>query len=209
MRITVFGSTGHVGRLFVHEALAEGHTIVAYARSPQKLASFGGRITVVRGDLSDAEKICAAVQGADAVVSVLGPVGLQRELIFTPAYRIIIAAMKTHGVKRLIALGTPTIRDEADRFNLIFEVLIFVVGLIINKGGEDIATVGALVRESGLDYTLVRIPLMHNGTARGITIGAFGAGVWWPFITRADFVEFLLSELTNPTHIRKVIAISN
>lgn len=210
MRITVFGSTGHVGLQFIERALVEGHTVVAYARSPKKLKIHDSRVTIVEGDLSNGEKIREAVRGADAVVSVMGPNGWQDELIFTPAYEKIIAAMKAEGVARLIALGTPTIRDQADRFNPVFEALIQIVGLIINKGSDDIATVGKLVRESGLDYTLVRVPLLTNGAAKHkIKTGAFGAGIWWPFITRSDFVDFLLDQLTDSTHLGKVIAISN
>jgi uncharacterized protein YbjT (DUF2867 family) len=210
MRITVFGSTGHVGLLFIERALAEGHSVVAYARSPQKITIQHPQLTVIRGDLTEAEKISAAIQGSDAVVSVMGPVGYQDALIFAPAYRLIIASMKAQGVKRLIALGTPTVRDGADRFNVLFEAMIIAVGLIIHKGGEDIATVGRLVRESGLSWTMVRVPLLRNAHATGrVTTGAFGNGVWWPFITREDFVDFLLTQLTDRTYIGYAPAISN
>lgn len=209
MRITVFGATGQVGKLFIERALAEGHTITAYARSPGKLEAHE-RLTVVAGTLTEADKIDAAIQGADAVVSVMGPVGYQDTLIFAPAYRLIIAAMKTRGVKRLIALGTPTVRDKADKPTLVFETLIRVVGLIINKGSEDIATVGTLVRESGLDWTVVRVPLLTQSPATGrIKTGAFGAPIWWPFITREDFVDFLMRQLTDRTYIHYAPAVSN
>ncbi|MCL9972236.1 MAG: NAD(P)H-binding protein [Candidatus Pacebacteria bacterium] len=209
MRITVFGATGHVGKLFLERALAEGHTITAYARSPQKITPHE-HLTVVAGSLTEADKIDAAIQGADAVVSVMGPGGYQDTLIFAPAYRLIIASMKVRGVKRLIALGTPTVRDKADKPTLVFETLIRIVRLIINKGSEDIATVGTLVRESGLDWTLVRIPLLSQSPATGrVVTGAFGAPIWWPFITREDFVDFLMRQLTDRTYIHYAPAISN
>lgn len=209
MRITVFGATGHVGTLFIARALAEGHSVTAYARSPQKITPHE-RLTVVAGTLTEADKIDAAIQGADAVVSVMGPGGYQDTLIFAPAYRLIIASMKARGVKRLIALGTPTIRDKADKPTLVFETLIRVVRLIIHKGSEDIATVGTLVRESGLDWTLVRVPLLTKSVATGsVRTGAFGAPIWWPFITREDFVDFLMRQLTDRTYIHYAPAISN
>lgn len=210
MRIALFGSTGHVGQLFIQEALKEGHHVVAYARSPKKIAKTDPNLTIVTGDLSDSAKIDEAVMGADAVVSVLGPVGRQQKLIFAPAYQRIIAAMRKAGVKRFIALGTPSVPDSLDRPSLIFGALIVVVGMIIHKGYEDIQRVGELVRESGLDWTLVRVPLLTDGGKHThLTIGHFGNGVWWPWISRINFVDFLLKQLTDTKYINKAPAISN
>lgn len=209
MRITLFGSTGNVGQLFIEKALRDGHEVVAYARSPKKIQLTHERLTILPGELTDAVSIDAAVSGSDAVVSVMGPNGYQDALIFAPAYRLIIAAMKAHHVKRLIALGTPTIRDSSDRFNPIFEALILIVRLIIRKGSEDIATVGTLVRDSGLDYTLVRIPLLYVGESAPVRVGAFGNGIWWPFVSRESFTDFLIAQLTDTHYVRRVIAIAN
>jgi len=37
MKLIVFGSTGSVGRQLVVQALAMGHDVTAFTRSPQKL----------------------------------------------------------------------------------------------------------------------------------------------------------------------------
>jgi len=210
MRIAVFGATGRVGTRLIKEALARGYSVAAYARSPQKIAVVHPKLLIVQGGLEDKDKIEEAVKGADVVVSVMGPVGRQDKLIFSPAYESIVQAMKKHGVKRIIALGTPTIPDDNDGFSLIFWSLIVVVGFIIRKGHEDIRTVGTILRKSGLDWTLVRVPLLTNGRKRGrVTVGYFGNGVEWPWVSRADFVDFLLEQLTSNTYIGKAPAISN
>jgi uncharacterized protein YbjT (DUF2867 family) len=210
MKITVFGATGHVGALFIGDALKAGHEIVAYARKPEKIRMKNPKLSVAAGDLDDADAIEKAVAGSDAVVSVIGPVGRQDKLIFAPAYEKIITAMKKRGVKRLIALGTPSIPSSLDRPSLIFGALIVVVGMLIHKGYEDIQRVGELVRESGLDWTLARVPLLTNRPARGkITVGNFGNGVWWPRLSRADFSQFLLAQLTDRAYVGKAPAISN
>lgn len=209
MKIAVFGATGNVGRLFIEKALSAGHEIVAYARRPKKVALRDG-VSVVAGELTNAAQIEKAIQGTDAVVSVMGPLGRQNSLIFAPAYESIISAMKKHGVSRLIALGTPSIPSSLDRPSLVFGALIVVVGMLIHKGYEDIQRVGELIRESGLEWTLVRVPLLTNRPARGkITIGHFGNGVWWPRLSRADFADFILKQLTDKTYVGKAPAISN
>lgn len=210
MKITVFGATGHVGNLFVKEALTAGHEVVAYVRKPKKLRIENPNFSVVVGDLSNAEKINEAIQGTDAVVSVVGPLGRQDKLIFAPAYEHIISSMKRHGVKRLIALGTPSIPDANDRFNFVYWCLIVGVGLILHKGYTDMKNVGQEIRESGLDWTIVRVPLLTNRPKRGkITIGYFGNGVTWFRLTRGDFVEFLMKQLSDTTYIGKAPGISN
>jgi uncharacterized protein YbjT (DUF2867 family) len=210
MKVAVFGATGHVGNLFVELALNAGHEIVAYVRNPKKMRIQNPKISLVVGDLLNAEKIDEAIKGADAVVSVIGPLGRQDTLIFAPAYERIIDSMKKNGVKRLIALGTPSVPDAHDRFNFIFWALTFGVGLIIHHGYTDMKTLGQDIRESGLDWTIVRVPLLTNRPKKGnVKVGYFGAGVDWPRLTRADFADFLVKQLTDRTHVGKAPAISN
>ena len=210
MKITVFGATGHVGGLFVKEALSAGHEIIAYVRNPKKLRIEHPKVSVVVGDLGNGGKIEEAIKGADAVVSVIGPLGRQDKLIFAPAYAHIISSMKKHGVKRLIALGTPSIPDANDRFNFIYWCLIVGVGFLIHAGYTDMKNLGQEIRESGLDWTIVRVPLLTNRPKRGkVTVGYFGNGVTWFRLSRADFADFLLKQLTDKTYIGKTPAISN
>ena len=49
MNVTVFGTTGAIGSLTVDELLANGHTVTAYARNPNKIPPEWGysQLTVV------------------------------------------------------------------------------------------------------------------------------------------------------------------
>jgi len=38
MNIVIFGSSGGTGRLLVEQALAQGHSVTAFDRHPEKLA---------------------------------------------------------------------------------------------------------------------------------------------------------------------------
>ena len=42
MNVTVFGATGAIGSLTVNEFLANGHTVTAYARNPNKIPAGWG-----------------------------------------------------------------------------------------------------------------------------------------------------------------------
>lgn len=74
MNVTVFGATGGVGSQVVDQLRSRGHTVTAYVRNPGKVpGTWGEDVAVVVGELSDAAAIDRTVQGADAVVSALGP----------------------------------------------------------------------------------------------------------------------------------------
>src|SRR5262249_3847640 len=73
MKLTIFAATGGIGRQLLAQAIAAGHDVTAVARSPEALGP--ARVRVVKADLTaaDPDALRAAVEGADAVLSGLGP----------------------------------------------------------------------------------------------------------------------------------------
>jgi uncharacterized protein YbjT (DUF2867 family) len=113
LQVTVFGATGKIGRHVIDQLLAAGHTVTAYARNPSKLTTTQPNLTVIQGGLDDPAGIGRAVEGADAVISALGP-SLRRGATGTPVSdgtRTIVAAMQAAGVRRFIGLATPSVAD--------------------------------------------------------------------------------------------------
>ena len=69
--LLVLGATGKAGRLVVERALGRGWSVAAFVRNPDKLpAALRGRVTVIAGDLRDADAISAAVRSSrpDAII---------------------------------------------------------------------------------------------------------------------------------------------
>lgn len=118
MRLTRFGATGKAGQLLVRHALDQGHQVTAYARNPIRLDARPG-LTVVAGELNDRAAARAAVTGADAVISLLGP-GRDKASIepLVPGMQTIVDQMTETGVRRLVATSTPSAPDPADRRDL-------------------------------------------------------------------------------------------
>jgi len=73
MKLTIFAATGGIGRQILEQALAAGHDVTVVVRNPNKLS--GEAVRVVTADMAapDPAALQAAVQGADAVLSGLGP----------------------------------------------------------------------------------------------------------------------------------------
>ena len=93
MEIAVFGSTGRTGSAVVERALARGHLVRAFARSPQKVTIVDPGLRVVVGDASDTSAVKGAVAGAQAVISAMGTPGLEPSIDLSTVTAHVIAAM--------------------------------------------------------------------------------------------------------------------
>lgn len=106
MKIALIGATGFVGSAVLTEALQRGHSVVALARDPAKLAP-QANLSVVQADARDAAQVAAGVAGADAVVNAFNPGWTAPDLhdAFLTGSRAIVAGVKASGVKRLLIVG--------------------------------------------------------------------------------------------------------
>ena len=206
MRIAVFGATGRTGRLVVQDALAQGHEVVAFVRSEDKLwqqhPPGTPGLTAVQGDVRDAEAVARAVEGADVVVSALAPVrgapGVQ-----TDGTAAILRAMEAHGVDRIVSLtgaGVDAPGDPPRPFGgrLVKAVMGLVAGWVLRDGQGHADALYA----SDRDWVVVRPPRLTDGPATGAArhgILPLGAG---DQVSRADVADFLLTEAVEPRYHR-------
>ena len=73
MKVVVFGASGKTGVHVVEQALAAGHDVTAFVRTPAKLTIQHPNLSVFQGDVMNAEQVDQAIAGQDAVISALGP----------------------------------------------------------------------------------------------------------------------------------------
>ncbi|KAG2049859.1 NAD-P-binding protein [Suillus hirtellus] len=213
MRVLILGATGAAGVLLIQEALAASHTVVVYARSPDKLAEeirHDPRVTVHKGELDDREALSSAIMGVDAVLSALGP-SVSRGPMHpkgTPlarAYSLIIELMIGHRVRRLLALGTPSITDPSDKFSLRMSIIVNGVATLARTAYEDVVAIGETIRTQGndLDWTIVRVPLLSGANDKNVVVGYVGDGKTGIWVTRAGFASFVVQELEKNEWVKK------
>jgi putative NADH-flavin reductase len=212
VNLTVFGGTGPTGLLLIDRALGEGHRVSAFARTPAKLPR-DPRLIAVEGSLGDSERIAAVVAGADAVISLLGPRKPYRAedvAVLTDGCRAIVAGMQEHQVRRLVALSTPSSRDPADGNEFVLGLSVKLSRRFFPVAYDAFVKMGEVIRASGLDWTLVRVPILTNGprteTLKVRRLGDKGG----MRLSRANAAAFLLAQAADKTaYVRQSPLISN
>ncbi|MGH7898163.1 MAG: NAD(P)-dependent oxidoreductase, partial [Candidatus Binatia bacterium] len=182
--------------------------VVAYARSPGKLAIRHERLAVA-GELSDAASIDRAVAGTDAVVSLLGPLPGAKGLAITEGTRHVLDAMAEHGVRRLVAVSTASARDPEDGRDWKFALLVGIMKRIFPAAYADIVAAAEAVRGSDREWTIVRLPFLTDGSKTAVAAGPLGRGIVGTLLSRANLVDFLFHQLRDRRWLRGAPAISN
>lgn len=210
--ITVFGATGGIGRLVVADLLGGGHAVTAYVRNPAKVHIADPRLTVIPGELPDAQRVRQAIHGADAVISALGP-SMSRATKGTPVTdgtRTILAAMEAEHVDRYIGLATPSVPDERDKPTLKAKIVPRMAALLFPNALAELVGMTTAVTASGVNWTIARITRPTDGKPTGtVRAGFLGRDKVGSVMSRADIAAFLVAQLTDDTFSRAAPAISN
>lgn len=160
-KILVLGATGGTGRLIVKEALARGYDVTVLVRSSKKASGLKGARLIV-GDARDETALREALKGRDAVVSALGtPASPFREVtLLSSATRALVNAMKAEHVSRLVCITGIGAGDSASHGGFLFDNVIFP--LLLRKVYADKNRQESIVRDSGLDWVLVRPSALND-----------------------------------------------
>jgi len=212
MKLIIFGATGEAGRQLIKQALAAGDEVRAFARNPSNLTIRHEHLTIVQGELHDLASIEQAVNGTDAIISLLGPRPVEdiKSKPLTRGTQNIVAAMKKCGVRRLIVVSTPSASAPNDMPDLRFKMLVSMIKTTMRPAYEEIVNVAQIVRDSDLDWTVVRVSILNNNPKTGrVRVGYLGKGEVGVRLSRADMAAFILGEIKNPSYIRQMPAISN
>jgi len=103
MHVALYGATGLTGSRLLSELLSRAHQVTAIVRNPEKLPVQHG-LTLIEGDVSSAESIADAIQGADAVVSAYAPPHSDTDQLLRVTQNF-LQAVKQAGVPRFLFVG--------------------------------------------------------------------------------------------------------
>ncbi len=208
MQVIVFGATGTIGRLAVRSMLTEGHHVTAFARRPDRLDVAHANLKRVTGDVLDPSVVASVMPGQDAAVIVLGSGRSLGGNLRSRGTTNVIEAMRANGVRRLICQSTLGAHESWSNLNVVWKRLMF--GLLLRQVLRDHETQETLVRQSGLDWTLVRPSAFTDGPMTGRFHEGFGPDRhgFALKIARADVAAFLTRQLAETRYLGQAVAIS-
>jgi uncharacterized protein YbjT (DUF2867 family) len=203
MRLVIFGANGQTGRLLTRQALDAGHTAVAVTRRPDDFPIAHPALTVAGADVHDAAALVDIVAGADAVLSTLG-VTFTREPVntYSDGTRNIVAAMQAVGARRLAVVSSAALEHYPERtgtpfaMRLVEPIITRTIGKTVY---DDMRRMETIVRDSGLDWTIVRpsglfdLPLVTEYIAGEVDpVGTF--------TSRTDLADYLVRLASDTGH---------
>ena len=191
MKLTVFGATGGTGKQVVIQALEAGHEVTAFVRDASRQTIQHENLSLVTGDVFDADSVARAVQGQDAIVCSLGSGSdLKKTTVRTTGTENIIKGMQTHNVKRFMVVTAMGVGESWDDLSLINKLFLAV---LLKSTRTDHETQEAAIKQSGLDWTIVR----PSGLTDKPRSGAYDVGERIPAktsqISRADVADLILN----------------
>ncbi len=207
MRLLIFGATGKTGKYLIEQGLHAGHTITAFVRNPKKLQQRKNYLISFSGNISNQSDILHAMKGQEVVISVLGNktsnVFWKSNTTISEGLKNIIHGMHIRRVKRILFVTSFGISDN------IFLPEKILINVFLHNVFADLPTQEKLIKESGLEYTIVRPARLVDGQKTGKYKAEENLPIWpWSKITRSDVADFILHTIQNKNMIQKTITLS-
>lgn len=203
--IAIFGASGHVGKIVVADALAQGHTVIAFVHNHPQITDHP-QLTIMQGDIHNPEDVSKAIDGSDAVISTLGSWGTPQKDIVSAAIKNIIPAMQAANISRIVTLTGADARAANDRISIVHRLTHFTLGIIGGKVLRDSEEHLSLLEKSGLDWTVIRSPIMTNSRSRVYQLNDTRP-LPWETISRHAVASAVLKEVGHDHHSQQALFI--
>lgn len=197
-QVCIVGASGKLGQYMIRHALERGYRVVGVCRaeSVSKLDAFADRITIIAGKTNDREVIRRAVQGCDAVATVLAPWGVQQ---YSSGTAQAVLDYAEPGARLTFSCGWHITRDGKDRYSFFFKWMVAFFGWIARLVGfaelDDQVEACRRIFASQRLWTVVRGSDLEEGESQGLPAWSrhVGDAVLASNLTRrVDFALFMV-----------------
>lgn len=194
--VLVIGASGGIGRETLSAALDAGHRVRAFSRSANEIDLENSYLEKRSGDAMNEAGIDAALDGIDVVVQTLG-IGADELFksvnLFSESTRILIAAMQRRNVRRLIVVTGFGAGDSREAIGCLQRI---PFRLFLGRAYNDKDVQERLIKESGLDWTIVRPGILTKGARTGRYRVLVEPSQWRNgVISRADVADFIVRSI--------------
>ncbi len=205
MNIAVIAANGRTGREFVNEALEKGHTVKAGVFGNHDFTE-NPSLTIVQCDATNIVQLEGLLSGAEAVASFIGHGKNSPATVQADAMKSTIEICKKLGLRRLISMTGTGVRYPADKITLIDRILNMSITVIDPKRVADGKLHADILRQSNLDFTIIRVLKLTNGDAKPYNLTA--SGPVKTLTSRKEVAKACLEVIENNSFIRQAPIIS-
>ena len=213
MKVCIVGASGKLGQYMVQHALDRGYEVVGVCReqSVEKLDRFSNHISIVHGATDDRDVIKRAVEGCDAVLTVLVPRGLHQYASGTAQAVLDFARPEA---RLVFSCGWHVTRDGQDVYSRKLKMIVNVFGSVAKLARfadlDDQVEACRRVFASDSQWTVVRGSDLEEGESQGLPVWSRHVGdpILESNITRrVDFALFMVAAIENDELINEAPAI--
>ena len=195
-KILVIGGSSGTGLACVREALARGHEVRMFSRSATRSELSHERLEKLDGDALVGADVARALEGVEVVLQTLG-VPLNLKLVtgpitlFSEATKVLLPAMESAGVRRLVAL---TGFGAGDSYPAVTALQRPGFRLMLGKAYDDKGIQERMIKASDLTWTIARPGVLRNGPKTGRYQVLLEPDRWKNgIIRRADVADFIVT----------------
>ncbi|OBA08556.1 NADH-flavin reductase [Bacillus subtilis] len=206
-KIAIIGGTGKAGHFIAGQALAAGYQVRMLVRNPERHPHLDERIEVIRGDAQHPQSIHTLLEGCSAVINTFGQP--ERAVpLYSTVTELILTVMEEYNINRYIGVTGASLDIEGDRKSLVYRIGALLFRLLYPQMIADKKKELHIVTDSGLDWTLVRLPFVTDAQAHGAVKVDFlnPPGMR---ITNSDIAAFLVQQIEGHSFSQKTPFISN
>ena len=204
MKIAILGSTGFLGKVLTRKALEAGYQVRTLVRDPTRLGELKERVEYIAGTVFDPGDVSEAVRGTKVVLSTIGPPQKKRvdPRQYEQAMKDLVAALREHHIKRYIHTGGAVHDGGTDEnWTVGRRALRLLLKLTFRQGLVAKHLEWEVLKESDLDWTLVRPPRIAASPPRG-TLVADERSLASLQVNVEDLADFLLEQIHSADWIR-------
>jgi putative NADH-flavin reductase len=127
----------------------------------------------------------------------------RRNTILSDGTRNIVRAMEKCGVKRLVCQSSLGVADSRGCLGFLYNF--FIIPLFLRNLFADKAMQERMIKESSLEWVIVRPTALTNGPRKGAYHASPSIGHWFipSKISRADTAEFMLKQISSTDYLRQ------
>jgi len=178
----------------------------AAAFEPVEDAGQGGGVEPVM----DPASIAPAIDGADAVLSAVGPRGTGPATVIQDSVHSIIQAMRKTGTRRLLQVSGSVVADDGESPYLRYLLKPLARRTFLRHACAGMRRGEQEIRDSDLDWTIFRPPSLTGKPATGAYRTAIDRNLPHGLtVSRADLAACMLASLSDPATVHRHLAIAS